>query len=82
MGKGSAAIQAGGVLPVVGSGGSLMIHSAGSVTIQSIALAYVMASEPYMYTWYLKLAGLPYCKIYLYCTCTYTIESNMFSNLT
>ncbi len=38
------------------SGGwcSLMTHSAGSVTTQSIALKYVMASEPYRYTWYLK----------------------------
>ncbi len=36
MGEGSAAIHRGGGLPVVG--GSLMTHSAGSVTTQSIAL--------------------------------------------
>ncbi len=65
MGEGYAAIQRGGGLPVVGGGGSLMTHSAGSVT-QSIALKYVMASEPYRYTWYLKqvMAGMPYIKIY------------------
>jgi hypothetical protein len=40
----------GGGLPVVGGGGSLMTHSAGSVTTRSIALKYVMASEPYRYT--------------------------------
>jgi hypothetical protein len=39
-----------GGLPVVGGGGRLMPHSAGSVTTQSIALKYVMASEPYRYT--------------------------------
>jgi hypothetical protein len=38
MGEGYAAIQRGGVLPVVGGGGSLKTHSAGSVTTQSIAL--------------------------------------------
>jgi hypothetical protein len=36
--------------PVVGGGGSLMTHSAGSVTTQSIELKYMMASEPYRYT--------------------------------
>ncbi len=36
MGEGYAAIQGGGGgLPVVGDGGSLMSHSAGSVTTQS-----------------------------------------------
>ncbi len=40
----------GGGLPVVGGWGSQMTHSAGSVTTQSIALKYVMASEPYRYT--------------------------------
>jgi hypothetical protein len=40
----------GGGLPVVGGGGSLMIHSAGSVTTQKKAFKYVMASEPYRYT--------------------------------
>ncbi len=34
-------------LPVVGGGGSVMTHTAGSVTTQSIAFEYVMASEPY-----------------------------------
>ncbi len=68
MGEGYAAIHRGGGLPVVGGGGSLMTHSAGSVTTQSIALKYVMASEPYMYTWSLKqvMAGLPYIKIYFF----------------
>ncbi len=37
----------GGGLPVVGGGGGLMTHGAGSVTTQSLALKYVMASEPY-----------------------------------
>ncbi len=37
-------------LPVVGGGGSLMTHSAGSVTTQRKAFKYVMASEPYRYT--------------------------------
>ncbi len=54
-----------GGLPLVGGGDSLMTHSAGSVTTQSIALKYVMASKPYSYTWYLNqiMAGLPYIKI-------------------
>jgi hypothetical protein len=38
MDKGYAAIQRGGGLPVVGGGGSLMTHSAGSVTTLSIAV--------------------------------------------
>ncbi len=65
MGEGCAATQSGGGLPVVGGGCSLMTHSAGSVTTQSIAFKQVMASEPYRYTWYLKqvMAGLPYIKI-------------------
>jgi hypothetical protein len=50
MGEGNAAIQRGGGLPVVGGGGRLMTHSAGSVTAQSMAFKYVMASEPYSYT--------------------------------
>jgi hypothetical protein len=41
-------------LPVVGSGGSLMTHGAGSVTTRSIAFKYVMAFEPYRYTRYLN----------------------------
>ncbi len=38
----------------------------GSVTTQSIALKYVMASEPYRYTWYLKqvMVGSSYIKIF------------------
>ncbi len=44
--------RVGGGLPVVGGGGSLMTHSAGSVTTQRKAFKYVMASRPYRYTWY------------------------------
>jgi hypothetical protein len=36
MGKGNVAIQCGGELPVVRGGGSVMTHTAGSVTTQSI----------------------------------------------
>jgi hypothetical protein len=50
MGEGNAAIQSGGGLPVVGGGGSVMTHPAGSVTTQRIAFKYVMASEPYKNT--------------------------------
>jgi hypothetical protein len=39
----------GGGLPMVGGWGSLMTHSAGSVTTQRIAFKYVMAFEPYSY---------------------------------
>ncbi len=55
-------------LPVVGGGGSVMTHTAGSVTTLSIAFKYVMASEPYRNTWYLKqvMANLPYIKIYFF----------------
>ncbi len=51
-----------------GGGGSLMTHSAGSVTNQKKAFKYVMASKPYMYTWYFKqvMASLPYINIYLF----------------
>ncbi len=65
----------GGGLPVVGGGGSLMTHSAGSVTTQRKALKYVMVSEPYKYTWYFKkvMASLPYIKIYFFLN-TYRIE--------
>jgi hypothetical protein len=38
MDEGCAAIHRGGGLPVVGGGGSLMTHSGGYVTTQSIAL--------------------------------------------
>ncbi len=52
----------GGGLPVVRDGGSVMTHTTGSVSTQSIAIKYVMASKPYRNTWYLKqvMAGLPY----------------------
>ena len=73
----------GGGLPVVGGVGSLMTHSSVSVTTQSIALKYVMASEPYRYTWYLKqvMAGLPYMMIYFFKN-NYSLEINMFLHLT
>jgi hypothetical protein len=45
MGDGNAAIQRRGGLPVVGGGGSVMTHAAGSVTTQSIAFKHVMASD-------------------------------------
>ncbi len=53
MGEGYATIiEMGGGLPVVGVGGSLMTHCAGSVTTQSInsIQIYMMAYEPYRYT--------------------------------
>jgi hypothetical protein len=58
----------GGGLPAVGGGGSLMTHSAGFVTTQRKAFKYVMASEPYRYTRYLKqvMASLPYIKKYYF----------------
>jgi hypothetical protein len=58
----------GGGMPVVGGGGSLMTHSAGFVTTQKKAFKYVMASEPYKYTWYFKqvMASWPYIKIYFF----------------
>jgi hypothetical protein len=64
MGEGNAAIQCGGGLPVVGGGGSVMTHTAGSVTTQSIAFKYVMASKPPD----LKqvMAGLSYINIYFF----------------
>ncbi len=60
--------KVGGGLPVVGGGASVMTHTAGSVTTQSIAFKYVMASEPDRNTWYLKqvMASLPYIKIYFF----------------
>ncbi len=66
MGEGNAAIQSGGGLPEVGDWGSVITPTAGFVTTQSIAFKYVMASEPYRNTWYLKqvMAGLPYIKIH------------------
>ena len=45
----------GGGLPVVRGGGSLMTHSAGSVTTQRKALKYVMASEPYSARIYIQV---------------------------
>ncbi len=50
MGEGNAAIQSGGGLPEVGDGDSVMTHTAGFVTTQTIAFKYVMASEPYRNT--------------------------------
>ncbi len=50
MGEGYAAIQRGERAAVVGGWGSLINHSAGSVTTQRKAFKYVMASEPYRYT--------------------------------
>jgi hypothetical protein len=47
MGEGNAAIQSGGRAACCGGGGSVMTHTDGSVTTQSIAFKYVMASEPY-----------------------------------
>ncbi len=44
MGEGYAAIQSGVGLSIVGGGCSLMTHSAGSLTTQSIAFKYVMSS--------------------------------------
>ncbi len=63
-----------GGLPVVGGGGSLMTHTAGSVTTQRKAFKYVMAFIPYRFTWYLKqvMASSPYIKIYFF--------SNTYSN--
>jgi len=57
-------------MPVVGGGCSVMNHTAGSVTNQSIAFKYVMASEPYRNTRYFKrvMAGLPYIEIYFFKT--------------
>ncbi len=42
--------KVGGGLPIEGGRGSVMTHTAGSVTTQSIALKYVMAFEPYRNT--------------------------------
>ncbi len=71
--------KAGEGLPVMGGGGSVMTHTAGSVTTQSIAFKYVMAFEPYRNTWYLKqvMARLPYIKIYFFLN-TYSIKNKMF----
>jgi hypothetical protein len=48
MGEGYAAICRGGRAACNGEWG--LTHSAGSVTTQSIAIKYVMASEPYRHT--------------------------------
>ncbi len=50
MGEGSAAIQRGRGLPVVGGWGKSDDQSAYSVTTQSVAFKYAMASEPYRHT--------------------------------
>jgi hypothetical protein len=42
--------KVGGGLPVMGGGGGVMTQTAGSVTTQSIAFKYVMATEPYRNT--------------------------------
>ncbi len=64
-------------------GGIVMTHTAGSVTIQSIAFKYVIDSEPYRTIWYLRqaMAGLPYIKIYFFQN-TYGIERKLICNLT
>jgi hypothetical protein len=64
MGKGYVAIWGGGGLPFVGGVGSLMTHSAGFVTTQSIAFKYVMASVPSRYT----MAGLLNITLYFFKT--------------
>ena len=83
MGEGYAAIQRGGRAACSGGGGSLMTHSAGSVTTQRTALKHVMASEPYRYTWYLKqvMASVPYIKISFFLN-TYSNEINKRLSLT
>jgi hypothetical protein len=60
--------KVGGGLPVVGGGGIVVTHTAGSVTIRSIAFKYAMAFKPYRTTWYLKqvMAGSPYIQIYFF----------------
>jgi hypothetical protein len=42
--------KVGGGLPVVGGGGSVVTHTDGFVTTQSIAFKYVMAFKPYRTT--------------------------------
>jgi hypothetical protein len=42
--------KVGGRLPVVGCGGIVVTHTAGSVAYQSIAFKYVMAFKPYRTT--------------------------------
>ncbi len=84
MGEGYAAIQRGGRAACSrGGGGSLMTYSAGSVTTQRKAFKYVMASEPYRYTWYFKqvMASLQYIMIYFFLN-TYSIEINKSLSLT
>ncbi len=63
--------------------GSLITHCAGSVTTQRKAFKYVMASESYRYTWYLKqvIASLPYIKIDFILN-TYSIEMKKSLSLT
>ncbi len=43
MGEGNAAIQSGGELRVVGGGGSVMTHTAGSLTLVRTAIKKVIA---------------------------------------
>jgi hypothetical protein len=49
-----AAIQNGRELSLMGVWGILITHKADPVTTQSKAFKYVMVSEPYTYTLYLK----------------------------
>jgi hypothetical protein len=58
-------------------GGSLVTNSAGSVTTQSIAFKYTMASEPYMNAWQVcHTVRLTFFQN------AFSIEINMFLNLT
>jgi hypothetical protein len=58
-------------------GGSLMTNSAGSVTTQSIAFKYTMASEPYMNAWEVcHTVRLTFFQN------AFSIEINMFLNFT
>ncbi len=56
------AIRGGRGSPVAGVG-SQMTHGDGSITLKVYHSKYVMASEPYRYTWYLiqVMEGLPNC---------------------
>ncbi len=81
MGEGYGAIQRGEGCLCSRGGDSLVTHSAGSVTTQSIAFKYVVvASESYGYTWYSKqvMEGLQNIKIYFF----KTLEIQMFLSST
>ncbi len=70
-------------MPAVRGGGSVMTQSASSVPTHRKAFKYVMASEPYRYTCYLKqvMASLPYIKIYFFLN-TNSIEIKKSISLT